>query len=103
MKEKALKLLSYLLVAAVASAATFGAILWFWGGNSKLDELEYVIYDYYIEDVDFEAIEEIEIPAVIYGPIGKEYHQWTERVNKKSLLEVVPAVTQQLFEHLWKK
>ncbi|MBQ2867881.1 MAG: hypothetical protein IJE87_05865 [Firmicutes bacterium] len=53
--------------------------------------------------LDFEAIEEIGIPAVIYGPIGKEYHQWTERVNKKSLLEVVPAVTQQLFEHLWAK
>jgi len=53
--------------------------------------------------LDFEAIEEIGIPAVIYGPIGKEYHQWTERVNKKSLLEVVPTVTQQLFEHLWAK
>ena len=53
--------------------------------------------------LDFEAIEEIGIPAVIYGPIGKEYHQWTERVNKKSLLEVVPAVTQQLLEHLWAK
>lgn len=53
--------------------------------------------------LDFEAIEEIGIPSVIYGPIGKEYHQWTERVNKKSLLEVVPAVTQQLIAHLWEK
>ena len=52
--------------------------------------------------LDFEAIEEIGIPAVIYGPIGKEYHQWTERVNKKSLLEVVPAVTKELFDYLWK-
>lgn len=65
MKEKALKLLSYLLVAAVASAATFGAILWFWGGNSKLDELEYVIYDYYIEDADFEAIEDAAASAMV--------------------------------------
>ncbi len=53
--------------------------------------------------LDFEAIEENAIPAVIYGPIGKEYHQWTERVNKKSLFEVVPAVTQQLIAHLWEK
>ncbi|MDD4285975.1 MAG: M20/M25/M40 family metallo-hydrolase [Eubacteriales bacterium] len=52
--------------------------------------------------LDFEAIEEIGIPAVIYGPIGKEYHQWTERVNKKSLFEVVPAVTRELFDYLWK-
>lgn len=52
--------------------------------------------------LDFEAIEEIGIPAVIYGPLGKEYHQWTERVNKKSLFETVPAVTKELFDFLWK-
>ncbi len=53
-------------------------------------------------ELDFKAMEEIGIPAVIYGPIGKEYHQWTERVSKKSLFEVVPAVTRQLFDYLWK-
>ncbi|NCB41260.1 MAG: M20/M25/M40 family metallo-hydrolase [Clostridia bacterium] len=53
-------------------------------------------------NLDFEAIEEIAIPAVIYGPLGKEYHQWTERVNKKSLLQTVPAVTRELFDFLWK-
>ena len=52
--------------------------------------------------LDFKAIEEIGIPAVIYGPIGKEYHQWTERVNKKSLFQTVPAVTRELFDFLWK-
>ncbi|HCU08383.1 MAG TPA: hypothetical protein DF480_05390 [Clostridiales bacterium] len=52
--------------------------------------------------LNFKAIEEIGIPAVIYGPIGKEYHQWTERVSKKSLFEVVPAVTKELFAYLWK-
>lgn len=51
--------------------------------------------------LDFEAIEEIAIPAVIYGPLGKEYHQWTERVNKKSLFETVPAVTRELYDFLW--
>lgn len=51
--------------------------------------------------LDFEAMEAIGIPAVIYGPIGKEYHMWTERVNKHSLFEVVPAVTRSLFAHVW--
>ena len=53
-------------------------------------------------NLEFEAIEEIAIPAVIYGPLGKEYHQWTERVNKKSLFETVPAVTRELYNFLWK-
>lgn len=52
--------------------------------------------------VDFDAIEDIAIPSVIYGPIGREYHQYTERVNKKSLLEVVPEVTKKLIEYMWK-
>jgi arginine utilization protein RocB len=52
-------------------------------------------------NLDFKAIEEIAIPAVIYGPIGKEYHQWTERVNKKNLFETVPAVTRDLYDFLW--
>lgn len=51
--------------------------------------------------IDFESIEDIGIPSVIYGPIGREYHQYTERVNKKSLLEVVPKVTQELIEYMW--
>ena len=52
--------------------------------------------------LDFKAIEEIGMPAVIYGPIGKEYQQWTERVNKKSIFETVPSVTRELFDFVWK-
>lgn len=51
--------------------------------------------------LDFDAMEAIGIPAVIYGPIGKEYHMWTERVNKRSLFEVVPSVTRTLFDYIW--
>ena len=51
--------------------------------------------------IDFDAIEDIAVPSVIYGPIGREYHQYTERVNKRSLFEVVPAVTQKLIEYMW--
>lgn len=53
-------------------------------------------------EIAFDAIEDIAIPSVIYGPIGREYHQYTERVNKRSLLEVVPAVTQKLIEYMWR-
>lgn len=51
--------------------------------------------------IDFEAVEDIAVPSVIYGPIGREYHQYTERVNRKSLLEVVPYVTKKLIEYMW--
>jgi len=66
----------------------------FYGNNTPLWGQGYT--------VDFDAIEDIAIPSVIYGPVGREYHQYTERVNKKSLLEVVPAVTKKLIEYMWK-
>ena len=52
--------------------------------------------------VDFKTIEANNIPFILYGPITKEYHQWTERALKKSLLEELPAVTQELIESLWR-
>lgn len=52
-------------------------------------------------NIDFEAVEETAIPSIIYGPIGKEYHQYTERVNKESLLRTVPQITEKLIEYMW--
>ena len=52
--------------------------------------------------IDFDSIKKINVPAVIYGPIGKEYHKWSERVNKKSLLDTVPRVTRELIKQAWK-
>ena len=54
-----------------------------------------------IYDIDFDAIKKINVPAIIYGPVGKEYHKWSERVNKKSLLQTVPRVTRELIEQAW--
>ena len=51
--------------------------------------------------IDFDAVKKINVPAVIYGPIGKEYHKWSERVNKKSLLCTVPRVTRELIKQAW--
>ncbi|MBQ1390770.1 MAG: M20/M25/M40 family metallo-hydrolase [Firmicutes bacterium] len=52
--------------------------------------------------LDLEAIKEISVPSILYGPIGREYHQWTERVNKRSLLEVMPEMIQSVTEFAWK-
>ncbi|NMA93970.1 MAG: M20/M25/M40 family metallo-hydrolase [Clostridiales bacterium] len=52
-------------------------------------------------DLDFETIAENSIPFVLYGPVSKEYHQWTERVERKSLLEELPQVTRKLMDFLW--
>lgn len=54
-----------------------------------------------IYELDFDAVAEINVPAIIYGPIGKEYHKWSERVEKDSLLRVVPYVTRRLVEKAW--
>ena len=54
-----------------------------------------------VYDIDFDAIKKINVPAIIYGPVGKEYHKWSERVNKKSLLHTVPRVTRELIEQAW--
>ncbi len=53
------------------------------------------------DDLDFETIAENNIPFVLYGPVSKEYHQWTDRVERKSLLEEVPQVTRKLMDFLW--
>lgn len=70
-------------------------------GNGNLDYAEAAPLwgDGY--NIDFESIKKINVPAVIYGPIGKEYHKWSERVNKKSLLFTVPRVTEKLIKQAW--
>ncbi len=52
-------------------------------------------------DIDFAGIADLNLPCIIYGPMGRGFHQWTERVHKKSLLEVTPKVTAQLIEAQW--
>lgn len=51
--------------------------------------------------IDMATIEDNGIPGIIYGPIGRNYHQYVERVNKKSLLEIVPMVTKELVKYMW--
>ncbi|MCR5826254.1 MAG: M20/M25/M40 family metallo-hydrolase [Oscillospiraceae bacterium] len=51
--------------------------------------------------IDFDAMEQIAIPSIIYGPIGRDYHTYAERVNKHSLLHVLPETTKALIDFLW--
>ena len=51
--------------------------------------------------INFDAMERIAIPSIIYGPVGKEYHTFAERVNKHSLYHVIPATTRALIEYMW--
>ena len=65
LKQNTKKILSYLLVAAIASAVTFGLTLFFWGGSTKLEELEFLISDYYIDEVNYTEIEDAAAIAMV--------------------------------------
>lgn len=52
-------------------------------------------------NLDFDAIEYCGMPGVIYGPIGKNYHEYKERVNRHSLTEVMPKTTKALVKFMW--
>lgn len=64
MKKKLCLLLSYILVAALASAATLGIHDWL-GGESKLTQLSQLISECYIEDVDSVALEDAAAAAML--------------------------------------
>lgn len=42
--------------------------------------------------IDFKSLANLNMPCIILGPIGKDAHQWTERLLKKSVYEEAPAV-----------
>lgn len=63
MKNKILKVLSYVLVAAVASVVTLGLCLK--GDNQKLNSLERLLNHYFIEEVDEKAVEDAAAAAMV--------------------------------------
>ena len=65
MKKKLLLLTSYILVAALSTAATLGLVFWQTSGGSKLDQLEALIGNYYIEEVDLTELEDAAAQAMI--------------------------------------
>ncbi|MBQ4425603.1 MAG: M20/M25/M40 family metallo-hydrolase [Lachnospiraceae bacterium] len=53
--------------------------------------------------IRFDTMEKIAIPSIIYGPIGRDYHTYAERVNKHSLFHVLPETTKALIEYMWNR
>ena len=64
MKRKLLRLASYLAVAGLASALTLG-VNWWLGDYSKLEQLESLIEQLYIEDVDLTTVEDYAAEGMI--------------------------------------
>lgn len=52
--------------------------------------------------IAFEDIEKLNIPSIIFGPWGKDYHQATERVNKESLTVIVPKLIEEIVNYIFK-
>lgn len=50
---------------------------------------------------DLAGIEELSIPSVEFGPLGRDCHQWTERVQKRSLFIEVPSATKEILDFAW--
>lgn len=64
MKRKLLRIASYLAVAGLASALTLG-VNWWLGDYSKLEQLESLIEQLYIEDVDLTTVEDYAAEGMI--------------------------------------
>lgn len=64
MKRKLLRIASYLAVAVLASALTLG-VNWWLGDYSKLEQLESLIDQLYIEDVDLTKVEDYAAEGMI--------------------------------------
>ncbi len=51
--------------------------------------------------IDFEAIEKLNIPFLIFGPWSKDYHQFTERVNKENLTKIIPESIKEVINYIF--
>lgn len=90
MKDKILRILSYVLVAVIASAATMLLLLNNIGGSySKLDQLEDLILDKFIGDADQKAMEDAAANAMVdslgdrwsYYIPADQYAAYMEQMN----------------------
>ncbi len=65
MKKKLLILLSYVAVSVLSTVLTLALYTWQTGGISKLDQLETLIEDYYIEEADSTLLEDAAASAML--------------------------------------
>ena len=51
--------------------------------------------------MNLDAMSVFQVPALLFGPVGRDAHQMSERVNARSLLEEVPAILQHFIEQVF--
>ena len=90
MKNTILKILSYVLVAAMASAVSFGiCALGRVSTSDKLDHVKYLIENRYVEEVDMKKLEDAAAAAMVdsledrwnYYLTAEEYSSYKERAD----------------------
>lgn len=79
--------LSYLAMDRSFDYGSFGANTPLWGD---------------IYQIDFRAVEEINIPGILFGPWGKDYHQISERVYRHDVETRIPTLKKGLIEYVFK-
>lgn len=52
-------------------------------------------------EMDQKAMSGFHVPALLFGPVGKDAHQMSERVHARSLLEEVPLILQNFIEQVF--
>ena len=55
----------------------------------------------YCAGPDMEELKAYAANAPLFGPVGRDAHQMSERVNARSLLEEVPAILQHFIEQVF--
>lgn len=51
-----------------------------------------------IYNIDFKHIEKLNIPSIVLGPLGKDYHTMYERVYIKDVIDTVPKLIDELIK-----
>ena len=89
MKKNVLKVVSYLLVAVLASLVTMATVTYLDNGDSKLDQLEGLILERFIGEADQAAMEDAAADAMVsalgdrwsYYIPASEYEAYQEQMN----------------------
>ena len=53
-----------------------------------------------IYEINFDAIESINIPGILFGPWGKDYHRASERVYRPDVETRIPALKKSLIQYI---
>jgi len=54
-----------------------------------------------IYSIDFEAVKAVNIPGILFGPWGKDYHQSSERVYRHDVETRIPVLKKSLIESIF--